>query len=176
MQRYLLVSSMGVETVRDGATPEGVEDAFVAYLRAKLAAEDDLRTRDLRWTVLRPGRLTDDAGAGRVLLAEHVERGDVPRDDVAAVLAALLDAPGTAGQVLELTAGDTGLAEAVRAAGEPGRTSAPARSGRGPTWSRAGSVVRRSTRARGAPGPGSWRARSSGARPRCARSCDPSPC
>ena len=61
ISRYLLVSSMGVEGVRDGATPEGVGDVFVAYLRAKLAAEDDLRVRDLDWTVLRPGRLTDDA-------------------------------------------------------------------------------------------------------------------
>ncbi len=113
--RYLLVSSMGVESVRDGATPDGVEDAFVSYLRAKLAAEDDLRARSLAWTVLRPGRLTDDPGTGRVRLAPRVDRGDVPRDDVAAVLVALLDAPGTAGRVLELTAGDTPVDEAVAA-------------------------------------------------------------
>lgn len=113
--RYLLVSSMGVEQVRDGAVPDGVDEVFVAYLRAKLAAEDDLRARDLAWTILRPGRLTDDAGTGRVRLAGQVERGDVPRDDVAAVLAALLDAPGTAGAVLELVSGDTPVAEAVAA-------------------------------------------------------------
>lgn len=115
VRRYLLVSSMGTESVRDGATPEGVDDVFVAYLRAKLAAEDAVRGRDLDWTVLRPGRLTDDAGTGRVRLAEEVERGDVPRDDVATVLVALLQAPSTAGRVLELVGGDDPVEGAVAA-------------------------------------------------------------
>ncbi|MGN6575527.1 MAG: NAD(P)-binding oxidoreductase, partial [Nocardioides sp.] len=111
--RYVLVSSMGVDSVRDGATPDGVDDVFVAYLRAKLAAEDDVRGRELDWTILRPGRLTDDAGTGHVHLAAHVDRGDVPRDDVASVVAALLDAPGTARHVLEVVGGSTPVAEAV---------------------------------------------------------------
>ena len=111
--RYVLVSSMGVESVRDGATPDGVDEVFVAYLRAKLAAEDDLRGRELGWTVVRPGRLTDDDGTGRVLLAAHVDRGDIPRDDVASVVAAVLDDPRSAGHVLEVVSGSTPVAEAV---------------------------------------------------------------
>ena len=110
---YLLVSSMGVEQVAGGASPESVDEVFVAYLRAKLAAEEDLLARPgLRTTVLRPGRLTDDPGTGSVALARHVGYGEVPRDDVAAVLVALLDrsAPGS---VLELVAGPTPVAEAV---------------------------------------------------------------
>jgi uncharacterized protein YbjT (DUF2867 family) len=51
-----------------------------------------------------------------VTLGESTGRGDVPRDDVAAVLAALLTEPGTAGATLELIGGDTPIAEAVRAA------------------------------------------------------------
>ena len=113
VRRYVLVSSMGVDNVRDGATPDGVDDVFVAYLRAKLAAEDDVRGRELDWTVVRPGRLTDDPGTGRVTVAAHVERGDIPRDDVASVLAAVIDEPGTAGHVLEVVGGDTAVAEAV---------------------------------------------------------------
>jgi uncharacterized protein YbjT (DUF2867 family) len=104
---------MGVEGVRDGATPEGVDEVFAAYLRAKLAAEDDLCARDLDWTVLRPGRLTDDPGIGTVRLADRVDRGQVPRDDVAAVLMALLDEPATAGAVLELVSGVEPVADAV---------------------------------------------------------------
>lgn len=104
VRRFVLLSSMGVEQVRDGATPADVDPVFLAYLRAKLAAEDDLRARDLQWTVLRPGRLTDEPGTGRVQLAPEVAFGDVPRDDVAAVVVRLLDDPGTAGAVLELTA------------------------------------------------------------------------
>jgi nucleoside-diphosphate-sugar epimerase len=116
VQRYVQLSSMGVESVRDGATPEGVDDVFVAYLRAKLAAEDDLRRRELRWTVLRPGRLTDDPGTGLVGLAEQVPRAAVPRDDVAAVLAELVEQEAAVERVLELTGGDVPVAEAVAAA------------------------------------------------------------
>lgn len=115
--RYVLLSSMGVEQVRDGATPEGMEDAFVTYLRAKLAAEEDVRARPFDWTVLRPGALTDDAGTGQVRLAPSVPRGEVPRDDVADVIAALLHAPATAGMVLELCSGDDSIQAAVAAAG-----------------------------------------------------------
>ena len=113
VRRYLLVSSMGVDSVADGATPEGIDEVFLAYLRAKLAAERDLLARPgLSTTVLRPGGLTDDPGTGRVTLARHVDRGSVPRDDVAAVLVALLDA-GTDGAVWELVAGATPIDEAV---------------------------------------------------------------
>jgi uncharacterized protein YbjT (DUF2867 family) len=116
VRRYLLVSSMGVESVRGGATPDGVGEVFVAYLRAKLAAEDDLRARDLDWTVLRPGSLTDDPAAGTVQLTPDAPRGEVPRADVAAVLVALLDEPRSAGAVLQLIGGSTPVAEAVQAA------------------------------------------------------------
>ena len=115
VRRYLLVSAMGVDAVADGATPENMDEVFLAYLRAKLAAEQDLLGRPgLATTVLRPGSLTDDPGTGRVTLAPHVDRGSVPRDDVAAVLVALLDA-GADGAVLELVGGDVAITEAVSA-------------------------------------------------------------
>ncbi|MCW2579464.1 MAG: dependent epimerase/dehydratase [Blastococcus sp.] len=113
VRRYVLVSSMGVESVADGARPEGMDDVFAAYLRAKLAAEDDVLARPgLSTTVLRPGGLTDDPGTGRVTLGRHVDRGSIPRDDVAAVLVALLDA-GHDGAVVELVSGPTAIPDAV---------------------------------------------------------------
>jgi uncharacterized protein YbjT (DUF2867 family) len=91
---------------------------WAAYLRAKRAAEDALSVTDLDWTILRPGRLTDDPGTGRVLLAPPpVDRAEVTRDDTAAVLAALLDAPGTVGTTLELRSGDDDVLEAVTKVG-----------------------------------------------------------
>jgi nucleoside-diphosphate-sugar epimerase len=116
VRSYLLVSSMGADAVADGGTPPGMDDVFVAYLRAKLAAEQDLLARaGLATTVLRPGGLTDHPGTGRVTLGRRVDRGTVPRDDVAAVLLALLDAP-TDGAVLELVSGPTPIGDAVGAA------------------------------------------------------------
>jgi uncharacterized protein YbjT (DUF2867 family) len=115
VRRYVLVSSVGAGS----EPPEGTDPTFVAYLRAKTAAEEDLRGRDLDWTILRPGGLTDDAGTGHVRLGPDIPRGQVPRDDVAAVLAALLDEPRTAGLTLELSEGQVPVAAAIAAALEP---------------------------------------------------------
>ncbi|SFK31419.1 NAD(P)H-binding protein [Geodermatophilus ruber] len=111
---YLLVSSMGVELARHG-TPRGMDPVFAAYLQAKLAAEDRILPRpELDTVVLRPGRLTDDPGTGRVTLDHGVPPGEVPRDDVAAVLLAFLDA-GKRDVVVELVSGSTPISEAVAA-------------------------------------------------------------
>ncbi|HEY4605305.1 MAG TPA: NAD(P)-binding oxidoreductase [Blastococcus sp.] len=109
---YLLVSSMGVEQARQG-TPRGMDPVFAVYLQAKLRAEDQILPRpDLDTTIVRPGRLTDDPGTGRVTLGHGIEFGEIPRDDVAAVLAEILRARKT-GEVVELVGGTTPIAEAV---------------------------------------------------------------
>lgn len=111
VRRYLMVSSMGA----DAEPPAGTDPVFATYLRAKAAADADLRRRTgLGWTILRPGALTDDPGTGRVALAASTGRGSVPRDDVAAVLAELADTPSTAGLTLELIGGHTPVAVAVK--------------------------------------------------------------
>ncbi|MEE1930933.1 NAD(P)H-binding protein [Streptomyces sp. TRM 70351] len=110
VRRLLVVSAMSV----DREPPPGTEEVFAAYLRAKGAADTAIRARtDLDWTILRPGRLTDEPGTGRVRLGADLERGDVPRDDVAAVLVALLDEPRTAGRTFDLTTGTTPVPTAV---------------------------------------------------------------
>jgi nucleoside-diphosphate-sugar epimerase len=112
VRRFLVISSMGA----DREPPEGTDPVFAAYLRAKSAADAYVRSRaQLDWTILRPGRLTNDPGTGRVTLAEFTGYGQISRDDVAAVLAALLAEPGTIGLTLELVDGDTPVAEAVNA-------------------------------------------------------------
>jgi uncharacterized protein YbjT (DUF2867 family) len=110
VRRFVQVSSMGA-----GQPPSpGGDEVWAAYITAKTAAEDDLRSRDLDWTILRPGGLTDARPAGRVRLAvPPVPRGSIPRADVAAVIAGLLDDPGSRHLTLELVSGDTPIAEAV---------------------------------------------------------------
>ena len=50
VRRYVVVSSMGADPTHQG------DDVFDAYLRAKGAADDAVRSRTaLDWTVLRPG-------------------------------------------------------------------------------------------------------------------------
>jgi uncharacterized protein YbjT (DUF2867 family) len=111
VRRFVQVSATGA-----GQPPRpGSDEVWAAYITAKTAAEADLRARDLDWTILRPGGLTDAPATGTIRLAPPpVPAGRVPRADVAAVIAALLDNPRTRHRTLELTGGDTPVAAAVR--------------------------------------------------------------
>ena len=112
VRRLVLVSSMGAGRV----PPADADPSFEAYLQAKGEADADVSARaGLDWTILRPGRLTDEAGTGRVGLAKSTGYGAVPRQDVAAVIAGLLHAPATSGLILELIAGDVPVEQAVEA-------------------------------------------------------------
>ncbi|QIJ64165.1 NAD(P)H-binding protein [Streptomyces sp. JB150] len=114
VRRFLVVSSMGADPRHEG------DEIFDVYLRAKGEADAYVRGLDaLDWTILRPGSLTNDPGTGLVRLEAHTGRGAVPRDDVAAVLAELLETPATAGLTLELVGGSTPVSVAVKSvAGE----------------------------------------------------------
>lgn len=107
--RYVMISAMGTDDPPDG---DGV---FEVYLRAKARADQAVMDSDLAWTIVRPGRLTDDEGTGRVTLARHVDRGEIPRADVAAVVLAALDRDATAGHIFEVVSGDTAIPDALEA-------------------------------------------------------------
>ncbi|MFF7128344.1 MULTISPECIES: SDR family oxidoreductase [unclassified Streptomyces] len=109
VRRFVVVSSMGADPAHEG------DDVFDVYLRAKGAADAYVTRQDaLDWTILRPGTLTNDAGTGQVRLEAHTGRGSIPRDDVAAVLAELVDTSATAGLTLELISGSTPVSVAVK--------------------------------------------------------------
>lgn len=109
IRRYVMISAMGVDE------PRG-DEVFQAYSRAKAEADQALRESGLDWTIIRPGRLTDEPGRGRVALAPSLPAGEVPRADVAAVLAEVLETPASTGHQLDLTTGDLTIPEALRAA------------------------------------------------------------
>ena len=91
-------------------------DVWTAYVEAKRDADTALRGTDLDWTILRPGRLTDDEPTGRVALGPDASRGDVTRADVAAVLAAVLERDDTVGQQWNLVGGEVPISAAIDAA------------------------------------------------------------
>lgn len=118
VSRYLMVSAMGAaDPPAEGADSAAGDDVFGAYLRAKAGADEALRASGLDYTIVRPGGLTDDPGTGLVSVAERLERGQIPRADVAAVFVACLDAPATIGKSFDLIGGDTPIAEALAAFG-----------------------------------------------------------
>jgi nucleoside-diphosphate-sugar epimerase len=107
--RYAMISSVGAENPPDG------DDVFSVYLRAKAQADAALQASDREWTIVRPGRLTDEPGTGRVRIDLEPFRGDVPRADVAAVLDDLLNRTVAARRILYVNGGDADLAQALDA-------------------------------------------------------------
>ncbi|MBS1890904.1 MAG: SDR family oxidoreductase [Actinobacteria bacterium] len=108
ISRYLIVSSMGADKA-----PEDGAEGFGAYLRAKFEADEALRASGLDYTVVRPGGLTEDDATGLVRIAASTGRGQIPRADVAAVLLACLDEPGTIGKSFDLISGETPIVDAL---------------------------------------------------------------
>ena len=110
VDRYVMVSAMGVDR-------DSYPDSMKPYYEAKRDADDALRESSLAHTIVRPGALTDEPGTGLIAAGLPIQGGgnDVPRDDVAATVAAVLAEPGTAGVTFDLLSGETPVAEAVAA-------------------------------------------------------------
>jgi uncharacterized protein YbjT (DUF2867 family) len=109
--RYVMVSAISAD---DRSLDDGYDEVYLAYIRAKSEADANVRGRSgLQTTIVRPGRLTDGAGTGRVQIAESTGRGEIPRADVAAVLLAVLDSPASAGRTFELIGGRTPIEQAL---------------------------------------------------------------
>jgi uncharacterized protein YbjT (DUF2867 family) len=108
VRRYVMVSSMGQDQV-----DEDSDDVFQVYLRAKRDADDHVRAQEaLDWTIVQPGKLTDDVPTGTVAVGD-LDYGSVTRGDVAHVLAEVLDADNTIGVTFDLLNGDTAVDEAI---------------------------------------------------------------
>ena len=108
VRRYVIVSSIGADD------PGGGSEAMRPYLEAKAEADAALAASGLDWTIVRPGVLTNEPGTARVAVGERLERAQVTRDDVAAVLVGVLDEPRTIGRTFVVVSGDTPIPDALR--------------------------------------------------------------
>jgi uncharacterized protein YbjT (DUF2867 family) len=106
--RYVIVSAISA------GRPDEWSEQMRPYYEAKADADSRLSESGLDHTIVRPGGLTDDPGTGLVRVGTDLERGDIPREDVAAVLLAVLETPSSIGKTFELVSGDTPVEEAVR--------------------------------------------------------------
>lgn len=110
VRRYVMLSSTGADD------PESRDEAMRPYLRAKARADERLRESSLDWTIVRPGRLTDETGTGRVEAAPSLGRyAEIPREDVALAIAVALETEGTVGKTFELLSGETPVERALEA-------------------------------------------------------------
>jgi uncharacterized protein YbjT (DUF2867 family) len=105
--RYVMVSAMGAQ-----APPSG-DGVFEVYLRAKAEADAAVSASDREWVIVRPGRLTDEPGTGRARIEAAPVRGEISRDDVAVVLAAMLGDRRVAGLIVYVNSGDLPIDQAL---------------------------------------------------------------
>lgn len=110
VSRFVLVSVFP-EAWRDRDEGEGFEH----YIRVKKRADVALTRSDLDWVILRPAALLDDPGRGTITLGPAEIHDEVSRADVADTLAEIVHHPGIRRQILELTAGDVPIPDAVAA-------------------------------------------------------------
>jgi uncharacterized protein YbjT (DUF2867 family) len=107
VRRYVMVSAIGADRPHDWS------EQMRPYYEAKAEADRRLEAGGLDYTIVRPGGLTDDPGTGLVRVGTDLEPGSIPRDDVAAVVLAVLEAPGSIGKAFDLVSGDTPIDVAV---------------------------------------------------------------
>jgi uncharacterized protein YbjT (DUF2867 family) len=117
VRRYVVVSAIATDDYDREKAAAGAdapdEDTYQVYLRAKSEADAAIRERDLDWTIVRPGGLTDEPGTGRVRLAATTGRGSIPREDVAAIIATALLEGVAVRQQFEAISGEDTVSDAL---------------------------------------------------------------
>jgi uncharacterized protein YbjT (DUF2867 family) len=111
VEKFIMVSALGANSASE--TPASMQHYFVA----KSEADQYLVQSGLNYTILRPGRLTDEQGSGNIQMGINLDTSkgsDVSRDNVANVIAQSVDAQGLNQKVLELLDGDTPIPAALK--------------------------------------------------------------
>lgn len=106
INRYIMISAMGLDT------PRGNE-VFQVYQRAKAEADQALRKSGLDYTIIKPGRLTNDPATGKITIGENLKSGEIPRQDVANVIAEVLEMPEFSEKEFDLLSGSTPITNAL---------------------------------------------------------------
>ncbi|WP_433747355.1 SDR family oxidoreductase [Falsibacillus pallidus] len=109
VKRYVMISSY--DTTREAI--QSADSSFAPYVVAKHYADEWLRDTDLDYTIIHPGALTNDDGTGKVNAATTVERNEIPREDVARVIVAVLENNATIGKEFQVVKGDVEVKEAI---------------------------------------------------------------
>jgi len=102
---------------QDIAASTQIRKAIGTYMHWKYEADKNLWGRaTFSWTIVRPGALTDGKGAVRADIGKTHVVNSIARDDVATMLALLVDRPDAAGLALDIVGGDEPVEKALDAA------------------------------------------------------------
>ena len=107
-RRFIMLSSLNADV--------NSQSPIAHYHKAKGHADHHLQETDLDYTIVCPGRLTDEPGTGMVSASNQLfGRGQTSRENLAKSLVACLDLDHTIRKRFALLDGDTPLQAALRA-------------------------------------------------------------
>lgn len=113
-RRYVMLSSRNADpasesNIRHYHRAKGHADAFLMKMH-------EVMEENLDWTIVCPGRLTDNDSNQCVSVSPEIDQpsGETSREILAEALVACLDEPTTVGKRFALLDGDTPLADALR--------------------------------------------------------------
>jgi nucleoside-diphosphate-sugar epimerase len=107
----------------DLKTSKWLHDVMPLWMKWRYESDKALSQRTaFQWVILRPGGFSDDPGTGKVTMGRTHLMPMIPREDVAAALAALLDREDASGLSIDVVGGETPVQEALDAAIKKGET------------------------------------------------------
>ncbi|MEG3766944.1 SDR family oxidoreductase [Alteromonas sp. 14N.309.X.WAT.G.H12] len=100
-QRFVMLSSVGADA------PDDLPSDIKPYLVAKHMADQHLITSGLRYTLLRPGTLLDEKGAGMMqnTMPKHRNDAVISREDVATAIRYAVGSPASDDRIIALYRG-----------------------------------------------------------------------
>lgn len=110
IKRFVMVS-----TFRTGREEMDKQNDLRYYTIAKNYADEWLKNRtNLDWTIIHPGILTDVEGSGKITVGMGQDIKEIPRQDVARTIIAVLENNDTIGKEFEVLEGETEIEEAIQ--------------------------------------------------------------
>ncbi|MDN4527393.1 SDR family oxidoreductase [Fictibacillus fluitans] len=108
VDRFIIVSALQAHN------RENWNDKLRPYYVAKHYADKALEASKLNYTIVRPGGLLNEPGTGKVQASENLERGSIPREDVAQTVFAALTEENTFKRGFDLISGEQSISEALK--------------------------------------------------------------
>lgn len=109
VKRFVMISAIYADD-RSKWKASGINGYYIA----KHYADRILKDSGLDFTILRPGRLLDEAGTGKITVERPESKTGVPREDVASLVLEILDQTNTVGKIITFNQGDSAIADVVK--------------------------------------------------------------
>ncbi|WP_394186357.1 SDR family oxidoreductase [Metabacillus halosaccharovorans] len=107
VDRFIMVSALQANN------RENWNEAIKPYYVAKHYADRVLMQSNLTYTIIRPGGLLNEKGTGKISVGNQLERGYIPREDVAQTIVEALSNEHTKNRSFDLIAGDDQISVAL---------------------------------------------------------------